>query len=235
MDWIAFVTGLPAFENDAVFAEAVLQAVALQKGNISTRDGQKIVEILAGKRCVPTNKGSMQKPSDTYLQTVNLFPDLPLVQLSSKAINGPFLSWLGVRGHVDLQLVFDRLHDLEWDHVQLMKYFSCVQLSEVELTRLRNTPLVPKEERQRGKSPDDETTGAVSEKTIDKEAKKFVASAHRFCVGDLYAPTEEFRKLELPVIFWPLKWKEGNEDGKVQLIANISLNRNHAPQSGPTY
>ena len=72
---------------------------------------QSVIEQLKDVACVPTING-MKVPREAYFQNAHVFPDLPLVKLpSGVAIKGPLekvLEALGVRKHVDLQIVFNR-------------------------------------------------------------------------------------------------------------------------------
>lgn len=70
-----------------------------------------VVDQLKDVPCVPSING-MKIPREAYFQNAHVFPDLPLVKLpSGAAIKGPLekvLEALGVRKHVDLQIVFNR-------------------------------------------------------------------------------------------------------------------------------
>jgi hypothetical protein len=69
--------------------------------------------VFTGKKCVPTTCG-LQPPELAYFPNANMtmFNDLPIVQFPSglliKGQMEKLLSFIGVRKHVDLQLVFDR-------------------------------------------------------------------------------------------------------------------------------
>jgi hypothetical protein len=199
----------PRFESDATFAESVLEILGKQYTNWTPDDTALIQSLLINKACIPSSKGILLKPGETYLKTVTLFPDLPLVQLKNKSsVSAAFLKWLGARTHVDLQVVFDRLGDLNWDHVQLIRYLVSVrsQLSDLELSRLRNTPLVPKEELSKGGE-----DGAPE--------KKAAGSGKRHITSSLYAPLDAFRQLELDVLYWPQRWFQESGEGSIQIIS----------------
>jgi hypothetical protein len=70
-----------------------------------------IKAILAEKSCIPTSSG-LQKPELSYFSSANIFNDLPVVTFTSggvlKGNMERLLSFIGVRKHVDLQVVFDR-------------------------------------------------------------------------------------------------------------------------------
>ena len=94
-----------------VWADRVLQVLgrcwtALSKVNQTT-----VVELLDKLECIPTSAG-MKTPSDAYFSNVDIFHDLPVVNLPSGVqIKGNLervLADLGVRKHVDLQVIFNR-------------------------------------------------------------------------------------------------------------------------------
>jgi len=70
--------------------------------------------------CIPTQQG-LKLPKQAYFPNVNLFEDLPIINLKNpRSVSNQFLKQLGVREHVDLQMIFDRLNTLNWDHIQLV-------------------------------------------------------------------------------------------------------------------
>ena len=93
------------------WAERVLQAIA-RVWPSSSKDAQsEIVSLLQEKPCIPTSAG-LKVPREAYFQNAHVFPDLPLVTLpSGTVIKGTLektLESLGVRKHVELQIVFNR-------------------------------------------------------------------------------------------------------------------------------
>lgn len=102
---------------------------------------------------MPTREGA-RMPGDAYLPSVVLFEDLPLVMLpSGTPIKGSLetlLLALGVRKHVELQMVFTRLLGAEGStssHVDVLRYLCSVRdaLSSTELERLKRTAWLPRE------------------------------------------------------------------------------------------
>ena len=66
----------------------------------------------------------MKKPADSYSPKVTLFEDLPVTTIAAKGNMERLLKALGVRSHVDLQLVFSRLlGGGEWDQEQVVRRF----------------------------------------------------------------------------------------------------------------
>ena len=93
------------------WAERVLTVLARAWPSLSKESHEMIKAILAGKTCIPTSSG-LQKPELSYFSSANIFNDLPVVTFTSGvALKGnmeKLLSFIGVRKHVDLQVVFDR-------------------------------------------------------------------------------------------------------------------------------
>jgi hypothetical protein len=93
------------------WAERVISVLARSWPSLPRNAQQGIVEMLAGVACVPTSAG-MRTPGEAYFQNAHVFPDLPLVKMPSGVqVRGPLekvLEALGVRKHVELQIVFNR-------------------------------------------------------------------------------------------------------------------------------
>lgn len=93
------------------WAERVLQGLARVWSACSKDAHSEMTTLLSDKTCIPTSAG-LKVPGDAYFQNAHVFPDLPLVTFpSGAAIKGNLektLQSLGVRKHVDLQIVFNR-------------------------------------------------------------------------------------------------------------------------------
>ena len=119
VDWLGHVTDPKVAAANAEFditlsaswAERVLSVLARAWPSLAKSAQEDVVKMLSPKACVPTSTG-LKVPGDAYFSSVNLFRDLPIVTMPSGAvIKGPLekvLQALGVRKHVELQLVFDR-------------------------------------------------------------------------------------------------------------------------------
>ena len=117
--WLSFIldpqTIVSDVEHDmtqsASWAERVIQSLSRLWPSLSKDVQEDIIRQLHDKACIPTSAG-FKVPGDAYFQNANVFPDLPIVTLpSGVAIKGnleKFLQALGVRKHVDLQIVFVR-------------------------------------------------------------------------------------------------------------------------------
>ena len=117
VQWLAFICDPTAKRSVDVdmnispsWAERVLTLVARAWPTLSAQLKEEIFTILHDKTCIPTSRG-MQIPSQSYFPNVNMFRDLPVVAFPSGRTNGSLekvLKSLGVRKHVELQLIFNR-------------------------------------------------------------------------------------------------------------------------------
>ena len=95
-----------------VWADRVLQVLSRhwQKLSKAKKTGD-VIRLLHKLACVPTSAG-MKMPSEAYFSHADIFHDLPVVNLPSgvqiKDSLEEILADLGVRKHVDLQIIFDR-------------------------------------------------------------------------------------------------------------------------------
>lgn len=194
MDWLAFITKDERFGLSPEFTEKVISVFSRHFGYMTTNDRNALCDQLRKYPCIVTKQG-MRAPLDCYFKYVNLFHDLPTVHFTgSKSVSDVFLKALGVREHVDLQTIFDRLTDLDWDHVMLIRYLASVQdkLSEIEWGRLKATSMFPKE--------------PIS---IDSPVVRMKAA-------DLYEPHEAAKQFSLPALEWKKsKWRTNSDECKV--------------------
>ncbi|KAH9990216.1 hypothetical protein BJV74DRAFT_837251 [Russula compacta] len=222
VDWLRHVTdpkvtaANPEFDItlSASWAERVLSVLARAWPSLAKTTQDDVVKVLSPKSCIPTSSG-LKVPEQAYFSSVNLFRDLPIVTLPSGAIvKGPLekvLQSLGVRKHVELQIVFDRMIKTgDWTTFDLIKYLVSIQstLAPQEFERLRNTSAFPKE-------------GASKEQPAPGASRKI----QRHKAMDLYEPVEIFRELGLPVIDWGAgnRWRPASEEGK--FILSLGLRR----------
>jgi len=93
------------------WADRVLQVLGRCWPTLSKVNQTSIIGLLDKLACVPTSVG-MKAPSEAYFSNADIFRDLPVVNLPSGAqIKGNLekvLADLGVRKHVDLQVIFNR-------------------------------------------------------------------------------------------------------------------------------
>jgi hypothetical protein len=116
IEWLRHLTSPAVTHVDAAhdlnlsveWSERVLNVISKAWSSISKEHQAKIVEILGSRTCIPTTTG-LKKPSEAYFANVKLFSDLPIVSGNLKGgATDRLLQALGVRKHVDLQIVFNR-------------------------------------------------------------------------------------------------------------------------------
>ncbi|KAJ3355281.1 hypothetical protein HDU91_005682, partial [Kappamyces sp. JEL0680] len=197
IEWTLFIAKHKRFQQDPEFTESCMAAISRCYVSLSQREKALVVSTLASLRCVNTESG-LKTPQECYFPNVSLFHDLPKLA-NPKSLPESFLKELGVREHVDLQLIFDRLGELSWDQTQLIKYLGSIQekLAPHELSSLTNTPLFVRE------------NGSQSQ---------------RFLASQLYPPIDKFRAFpNLNLLSWTGKWKYVSQEAT--LMARLGLNK----------
>ncbi|KAI0060543.1 hypothetical protein BV25DRAFT_1908367 [Artomyces pyxidatus] len=212
-DWLRHITDPSVVASKTEFditlsapwAERVLIVLSKAWPSLSKTAHEEVARLLKGKSCVPTSAG-LKPPEQAYFSNVKLFRDLPVVTLpSGDVVKGPLervLQAMGVRKHVELQIVFDRMIKTgDWTIIDLVKYLVSVQstLTTEEIQRLRYTAAFLKED------------GSA---TAEKSAPR--GKVLRYKAMDLYEPVDVFRELNLPIIDWGIdnKWKPSSEEAK---------------------
>ncbi|KAG2182804.1 hypothetical protein INT44_005784, partial [Umbelopsis vinacea] len=215
LDWVRHVFSNPELETSPKFAEKVLSVVSKSLTTQAKPNQDIIINLLKEKRCIPTKRG-MKYPTEAYFPTVKLFEDLPIMILEHpRATSETMLLSLGVRKHVELQLIFDRLVSQgNWSHIELVKYLASVQnmLSTKELHRLQETAIFPKVEDMAN----DETpaNGKAAKEAAPETPSPAKSTPQRYRAKELYAPLVELKNLKLPTIKWESKWKPASEETK---------------------
>lgn len=191
--------------QSAAQAETVLSTLAWAWGHLPKPQATEIVQLLRPLPCIPTRAG-MKRPYEAYFASVSLFQDLPVVAFPTLTVRGPVekvLEALGVRRHVEIQLIFDRLLAAgDWSHMDLVAYLAKQRshLSASEMERLAQTPIFPAE--------GDHTRHKASQ---------------------LYEPSDALRQLHVPILEWPGRtWRASSEEAK--LLWDLGLRR-HPPLS----
>ncbi|KAG8731231.1 hypothetical protein FRC11_004681, partial [Ceratobasidium sp. 423] len=211
-DWITYLVNPTARKEtgvditlDAVFAERVLGVIARAWTSLNAAQQKDICTKLSDVPCIPTRAG-IKVPSEAYFSNAHVFPDLPIIVMpKGTTVKGPMervLISLGVRRHVDLQIVFSRMmHTGDWSTVDLMKYLVAVRdtLSPLEIDRLKQTA------------------------AFMREGEEGEGKPKRYFARDLYEPIDTLRNLGLPVLFWSptVKWRSGSEEGKWYYIGKF--------------
>ena len=228
IQWLMFICD-PTAKHSAAFdinvspswAERVLALVARAWPTLSVQLREEIYTILYEKTCIPTSRG-MQIPSQSYFPNVNMFQDLPVIAFpSGRVANGSLekvLKGLGVRKHVELQLIFNR-YAVQSSKIYHSRYFRMIKTNEwtiADLTKylvsVRST-LTP-EEMQRLKA----TAAFPKEMAADPIMKRT-----RYFANQLFEPSTTFRSLGLPVIDWghQTKWRSSSEEGMVPCLSTL--------------
>lgn len=189
-------------ELSPAFSEKVFGILARAWGSMPSHRHEEIAKIVKDVACIPTRKG-MNKPADSYFANVSLFEDLPILAFPSTQVKGNLervLAALGVRRHVELQMIFDRLVAAgNWDVTQLVSYLAANKdtLTKLELERLTKTAMFPK-------------AGEVG--PPGKDGKPRII---RYRASQLYEPIDSLRALNLPVLDWPGKpWRQSSDEAK---------------------
>ncbi|KIK67000.1 hypothetical protein GYMLUDRAFT_843929 [Collybiopsis luxurians FD-317 M1] len=205
VDWIKYIATLPSpspeydLSLSPHWSERVLGVLIRAWPSLSRTAKTEVKAILKIKACIPTSNG-LKAPEEAYFATADIFHDLPIVKLpSGQAVKGSserVLSDLGVRKHVELQIIFTRMIKTnEWTVSDLIKYLVSVQdsLSDDEKSRLRLTNAFAAE--------------AIRGQELDKK---------RYRADQLLEPSPIFMQLELPVLDWgtKVKWRSSSEEAK---------------------
>ncbi|KAJ1980690.1 hypothetical protein H4R34_002368, partial [Dimargaris verticillata] len=202
-------------EADNVFAEKILTMVSRSIGGLNGEDQALILSLFDQVACVPTQLGH-RAPREAYFPNVQLFDDLPIVSLKRlpTALHR-ILKDLGVRSHVELQLVFDRLANLNWDFERLIKYLVSVreQLTDTEMSHLRQTVFIP------GQGLAENAT-----KHSSAQAPKGSSSPtpqRYFKAKQLFVPTEELQALQLPTVTWRSRWRPASDEARFLMALGV--------------
>lgn len=201
--WISYVTDSSLTEEaaatttnitrDAAFSDRVFGVLSRAWGRLAQQQKDLIADRLNSLSCVPTRTG-FKTPKESYFVDVDLFPDLAIIDFPNLQIKGQtrtMLAALGVRSHVDLQLVFSRLvGQSKWSCYELIRYLVSVKntLTDHELARLRKTAAFPVAPHENAAN--------------DKPAK-----IKRVTPDALYEPTAEHEALGVDVLDWGSAWK----------------------------
>lgn len=185
-----------------IWAERVLMTLARAWPTLSAPTKAEVFSHLGHLACIPTSSG-MRIPNQSYFPQANIFNDLPVATFPSGAMpKGSLervLQALGVRRHVELQIIFNRMIKTnEWTVADLAKYLVSVQstLTEEEWDRLKMTAAFFKETDQNGGHEDQKP--------------------NRYQAHLLYEPVDVFRQLGLPVLDWgkQTKWRGSSDEAK---------------------
>ncbi|KAJ7647485.1 hypothetical protein FB45DRAFT_893565 [Roridomyces roridus] len=218
VEWLRYVCGplvtgptCPVNFNlklSAPWAERIIMIITAAWPSLSNDHKSQIVAVLKDVPCIPTS-GGLKVPPEAYFLQADLFHSLPVVMFPSgtpiKTAQEKVLQALGVRKHVDLQVVFDRMVKTnEWSIFELTKYLVDVKssLTAAEWSKLTMTAAFLKE---------------VQPGDGDQKKKQYLAK-------QLYEPVDILRQLGLPIIDWgEHKWRASSDQAK--LLFDLGLIR----------
>ena len=119
LEWVQHIVDPAVYTQKSEFnivespdwADRVLQVLGRCWTTLSKVNQTTIIGLLEKLTCIPTSAG-MKLPNEAYFSNADIFHDLPVVTLPSGVqIRGNLervLADLGVRKHVELQLIFNR-------------------------------------------------------------------------------------------------------------------------------
>ncbi|KAF8318815.1 uncharacterized protein EI90DRAFT_2978708 [Cantharellus anzutake] len=204
--WIAHLVHISTMVDNAplqsritqcpTFAELALNVLSKQWSSVSGPDQTDIVNLLKNTTCIPTKLG-MKKPDEAYLPNVDMFPDLPIidVQGSIKGDKLRMLETLGIRKRVELQLIFTReMASGNWSIPKLISYLVSVKeyLTVEELNKLAQTRVF-----------------------LAVPSERFLDASRRCLARELYVPSDTLRLLGLPILDWQgEKWHSSSREAK---------------------
>ncbi|OAX80983.1 hypothetical protein ACJ72_04680 [Emergomyces africanus] len=195
----------------ASFAAQVLPVLSKQWESLGVSTKDTLTGLLRNTTIIPTKSG-MKKPPETYFPSVRLFDDLPVVT-GLNNVKEKFLSALGVRKTVDLNVIFERLLNKaddsidektparkKWSHVDLIKYLTSVQ---------DDIPLEDIQKLKQAKICTAATNGNVN------------MDGMRYRVCELFVPDESIRDLELPILYWPGRYLPTSPEGRFLTLMGL--------------
>ncbi|KNE70311.1 peptidyl-prolyl cis-trans isomerase A1 [Allomyces macrogynus ATCC 38327] len=164
-DWTPYI--IPKLDTPEKCTD-VLSVFARAFPNLAATQQAMIVSLLMAAKCIPTSQG-LSLPQDAYI-AAELFGDLPVVNVK---LPEKFLRQLGVRDHVDPQILMDRLEKLNWDATQLLHFLAREKLDDMDIAKLTKARIFP------GKR-----------KGVDVPDERYLAS-------ELYLPDEALDKIDV--------------------------------------
>ncbi|PVF92100.1 hypothetical protein CPB86DRAFT_830215 [Serendipita vermifera] len=210
--------------NSPAFATRILILVSEQWNKISRKGRDAIKESLTRVTCIPTQIG-LTRPTEAYFFSKHIFLDLPMIDIKSISQHSQaakdsmenFLSFIGVRSRVDVQIMFDRMVNTNmWTIPQLATYLMAEEggLTSRDRDWLKNEKIFLQE--RRTQMADDALLGGHETfRNTDREKHRLNA---------LYQPTEELRLLELPLLEWPdMVWADASKEAKLLVSLGLKI------------
>jgi hypothetical protein len=223
-DWVVYLSShvfakMPYSQYGPSFCENMLSIAAREWPNMSSTDRDDITSSLSRVTCIPTHLG-LQLPRNSYFRANHLFLDLPMVKLQDDTDGmETLLARLGVRKHIDLQILFGRkLIEGDWALSQLIRYLTGVmdEPGEEEKVWLQEKAFFFAEELPQGCTKPQANPLPGNKRSTWK-------------ISSLYEPTDEMRRLGLPILDWGIdpQWNTLSQEGKLISKSQICAHYSH--------
>lgn len=179
------------------FAEKVLMRISSNFDNMDMQNANTVIRLLSDTDSIPTNLG-MKRPSESYFQPIELFPDLP-IKSPHLLVSKHFLLSLGVRESVDVAFVLKLLTDpdpqLKWNTVDVIKYLTANQ------SKFKSTDWL----------------------TLRTSSFFEADDGNLYRASQLYPPNDQLKALGMLCLKWQY-WNESSPESK--LILELGLKHN---------
>lgn len=110
---------------------------------------------------------------------------------------------IGVRAMPSLDVIFERINDLKWDHHALIKYLVSMRdkLAASDISKLKDAKLFPK---YIPKSIENETAvpKPVDRPAVSESNASIHHSQEKYAARELYFPDDNLKDLDFPIIGW---------------------------------
>ncbi|KNC75480.1 hypothetical protein, variant, partial [Sphaeroforma arctica JP610] len=227
--WLRYILEDPKVSTkllDPSFSQRMLHVVSKGYGNMPQKHKTETVDRLQLVECVPTSQG-LRLPEAAYLPVVSFFKDLPLVHLDKthSPVPDTFLTTLGVRTRVSLELVLERLGELNWNQDSLLSYLAgeMDQFSASEWQRLKSVAFLSADDTF---TTDSRTSGSATlggdsadavvappaytkdtpvqnpPSRVLRERTATLPPSRMYRANELYTPTVEHSLLGLRTLMW---------------------------------
>jgi hypothetical protein len=190
------------------FAAQVLHVISKSWEGLSQTSKASMGELLSKHTIIPTKFG-LRRPAESYFPSVKLFDDLPTITGLHSGVKDKFLSALGVRKTVEMNVVFERLMSPQkeghpkWSFSDLVHYLVSVKedIPKQDLERLKSTAICPVEEYSGNER----------------------RAGHLHKLSELYEPKDLLRDMGLPLLHWPGVYRALGPEGK--FLGTLGLKR----------
>jgi hypothetical protein len=186
-------------QSDPDFSTSILTVASKEFSKLDASTQAEVVETFRLLRCIPTTQ-AMQLPGACYFSQLSFFSDIPIVTLKPSSVNKKFITALGVRHSVSLQLILERLDTLCWDNYKLVNYLSSIEteISPLEWQILREKSFL-----------------------LEERAGSFSIERKRMRASELAIPTDKNRAIGCSLLEWSRNWRASSSEAL--LLKRIGL------------